>query len=449
MSSRLKSTLKLIKSKTPGSVSLRFRDFRLYWTGQVISVSGQQMSWVAQGWLIYELTGSKLLLGAAGLAQAIPSTLLTLLGGVAADKFDQRRLLIWIQILQALLLSLLATLCVTETVQIWHLFAIITCTSAIGSFENPTRSALFPHLLERHALLDAVALNSTVHPGTRMVAPAIGGLLLGQVTELSSAMAGAGVIYFLTAAGFAVSALMIWMVKLPPVKKAGKSSVAHDLTAGLKFIAKNHIFAFLIGMTYSIQFFGAAAQSLFPVFAKDILHTNASGLGFLYSALGVGSLLGAILSASLVASRKRGLYMIGGIIVTAIFFGVFAFSTVFAISLAALAVSGAGQAMFNVAAQSTLQILVPNDLRGRVMGVWALTHSSIQPMGQLTMGGTAALFSAPIAVFLGAGILLAIGLFLAAPNKRARDVGKVVEMSARPSHSYAPDAESSETKSLL
>ncbi len=449
MSSSLKSTFNLIKSKTPGSVSLRYRDFRLYWTGQVISVSGQQMSWVAQGWLIYELTGSKLLLGAAGLAQAIPSTLLTLLGGVAADKFDQRRLLMGIQVMQMLLLSILATLCVTETVQIWHLFAIITCTSAIGAFENPTRSALFPHLLQRHALLDAVALNSTVHPGTRMVAPAIGGLLLGQVTSLSSsAMVGAGAVYYITAAGFAVSALMIRLVKLPSVKRSGKTSVAHDLTAGLKFIAKNRIFALLIGMTYSIQFFGAAAQSLFPVFAKDVLHTNASGLGFLYSALGVGSLLGAILSASLVASRKRGLYMIGGAVVTALFFGVFAFSTVYSLSLIALAISGAGQSMFNVAAQSTLQILVPNDMRGRVMGVWALTHSSVQPLGQLEMGAVAAALSAPWAVFIGAGALLAIVLFVAAPNRRIRDVGKVVEMNSETSQNYATAGVRSETEPL-
>lgn len=438
MTSRFKSAFNVIKSKTPGSVSLKFRDFRLYWAGQVISVSGQQMSWVAQGWLIYELTGSKLLLGAAGLTQAIPSTLLTLLGGVVADKVDQRRLLIAIQIAQVMLLSLLATLCITETVHIWHLFAIITCTSAIGSFENPARSALFPNLLERHALLDAVALNSTVYPGTRMVAPAIGGLIAGQVEAAASATVAAGVIYFLTAAGFAVSALMIFMVKLPPVKRSGKSGVVHDLTAGLTFIAKNRIFAFLIGMTYSIQFFGAAAQSLFPVFAKDVLNTGPSGLGLLYSGLGLGSLLGAILSASLVASVKRGWYMIGGIIVTALFFGVFAVSTSLLVSLAALAISGMGQSLFNVAAQSTLQILVPADMRGRVMGVWALTHSGVQPMGQLTMGSVAAISSAPWAVALGAVTLLAIGVFLAVPNKRVRDVGKQADTNAGTDHRYVP-----------
>ncbi len=447
MISRFKSTVSFIKSRTPGNVSLRSKDFRFYWTGQVISVSGQQMSWVAQGWLIYELTGSKFLLGAAGLTQAIPATLLTLLGGVVADKFDQRRLLIGIQLVQMVLLSILATLCLTETVHVWHLFAIITCTSAIGSFENPTRSALFPHLLERHALLDAVALNSTVHPGARMVAPAIGGLILGQVTSLSSsAMIGAGVIYFLTAAGLVVSVLMISMVKLPPVKRSAKTSVAHDLTIGLKFVAKNRIFALLIGMTYSIQFFGASAQSLFPVFAKDVLHTDASGLGFLYSALGLGSLLGAIFSASLVGSTKRGWYMVGGAIITGAFFAAFGLSTVYTLSLIALAIAGAGQSMFNVAAQSTMQILVPNDMRGRVMGVWALTYSTFQPMGQLSMGGVAAVLSAPLAVAMGAGTLMAIGLFLAAPNRRLRDVGKVVEMIAQPSHSYAAAGVESDIK---
>src|SRR5688572_3880434 len=190
----------------PGATALRHRDFRLFWSGYVTEVAGQQMLWVAQGWLIYELSGSAVLLGAAGLARAIPGTLLSFIGGALADKLDQRRLLIAVQFVQMLLLATMGLLTVTGAVAVWHLLVIVSASAAAQSFENPARQAIFPRLVPRDDLMDAVALTSTVHPGTRFAGPFLGGLLMTQVRlATGDPLAGAAVLFFLTSFGYVVN----------------------------------------------------------------------------------------------------------------------------------------------------------------------------------------------------------------------------------------------------
>ncbi|MDA1036253.1 MAG: MFS transporter, partial [Chloroflexi bacterium] len=182
--------------------ALRHREFRLYYIGYVISVSGQQMLWMLEPWLVYEMTGSKVLLGVSALAQAIPATALVLLGGVAADKFDQRKLLIMVQIGNMLLLGLFAALALTELLEYWHILAIAFVHSAVGSFENPARQSMFPHLVDRASMPNAVALNSSIHPGTRILAPVVGGFILALVVGITdSPRIAAGSVLLVTVAG--------------------------------------------------------------------------------------------------------------------------------------------------------------------------------------------------------------------------------------------------------
>src|SRR5687768_8187990 len=205
--------------KLPGAIALKHRDFRLFWTGYVTEVAGQQMLWVAQGWLIYELSGSAVLLGAAGLARAIPSTLLSFIGGALADKLDQRRLLIAVQAVQMSLLATLGTLTLLSVVEVWHLLLIVSGSAAAQSFENPARQAIFPRLIPRTALMDAVALNSTVHPGTRFLAPVLGGLLMTQVRVVSGEpLLGAATLFYLTALGYVVNAAFLYSIRLDKVE---------------------------------------------------------------------------------------------------------------------------------------------------------------------------------------------------------------------------------------
>jgi MFS family permease len=408
--------------RLPGSDALRFRDYRLFWFGYVTEVSGQQMLWVAQGWLIYELSGSAVLLGAAGLARAVPATVLSFVGGALADKFDQRRLLIGVQLVQMTLLLALGTLTATGQVEVWHLFVLLSASAAAQSFENPSRQAIFPRLVPGSALMDAVALNTVVHPGSRFFGPFLGGLLMAQVRLLTdSDLAGAATLFYITSLGYVMNAAFLYLIRMPRVEAVpAKTSLFQDMVMGVKFIARNHIFTFLIAMTYCSQFFGWSFQSLFPVFAKDVFGGGEFELGLMYSALGAGSFIGATLAPNLGRTFPRGLLIIGGFLAEGLLLVLFSSLPLLGPALVVLVFTGISQATFNVSAQSTLQYLVPNDYRGRVMGIWGMTYSTVQPLGQMQMGAIAGAVSAPFAVMVGGLGMIAFSVALALPNGRLR-----------------------------
>ena len=429
----------------PGAVALRNVDFRRYWTGHVMAVSGQQMLWVAQGWLIYELSGSAILLGVAGLARAIPATALSLVGGAMADKVDQRRLLVGLQIAQMGLLALLGTLTLLEEVRVWHLMLIVSLSSGMLAFENPARQAIFPRLVPRAALMDAVAANSTIHPGARFFGPVLGGLLMAQIrvwTDLP--LAGAATMFYITALGYLLNARFLYLIHLPRIEGSGKkSSMIEDVSKGIRLIVRSPIFSVLIGMTYCSQFFGWSMQSLFPIFAKDVFNGGEFELGLLYSSLGAGSLVGAAVASNLTGVRRRGRLIIAGFIAGGAILLLFSVVPVFELALAVLVVLGVAQAQFNVSAQSTLHHLVPDEFRGRVMGVWGMTHTSVQPMGQLQMGAMAALLSAPLAVTLGGVAIVVVGVMIAVSHVRLRNLtidGDRTSEAAREPREAAPSA---------
>lgn len=401
--------------------ALRYRDFRTFWLGNVISVAGLQGQWVAEGWIVYELTGSKVLLGGLGLVRAIPATLMALLGGAMADKVDQRRLLMTTQFVEAASLIVLATLAVSGTIEVWHIMLVAFISSGVGAFENPARQALFPHLIERSALMNAVALNSTIHPGTRILGPAVAGVLLASMQHSTgSATIAAGAVYYVAAAGLVVFAACVNRVRIPPVARTANASLLQDISSGLKMVWKDRTYASLIGVTYYNTFFAISVSTLFPVFAKDVLEVGPSGLGLLYTAMGVGNLAGAISAAGLGNLKERERLIMTGIVVQGVFLIAFALSDVFALSLATIGIMGLGSSLQQVSIQSTLQLLVPDGFRGRVMGLWGLTHTSVAPLGQMEMGAVAALASAPFAAGIGGALVILLVLLALAPNRRIR-----------------------------
>ena len=403
--------------------ALRSRDFRKFWLGFVISVSGLQMLWMVQGWLVYELSNSKILLGVVGLAQAAPSIALTFVGGVLADRWDQRSLIIVSLFLQVLVLASLAALSFLEVVEVWHVLVAVSLRAAIGSFEAPARHAMFPHLLDRSSLTSAIALNASIHPGTRIFGPALAGLILWAVVEgTSSAKIAAGSIFALTALGLAVFALLLLRVHMPPVRRSRGATMLHEIVAGIGLLWRRRIFGLLIGTTYYSHFFALSVTALFPVFAKDILGVGPSGLGFLYTATGIGSLVGALTVAQMGGPRRWRSMIVGGLVVQGAFLALFAYSSWYPLSLFALLVMGAGSAQFNVAAQSTIQLLVTNEFRGRIMGVWELTHSGARPLGEIQVTTVATLLTPEAAVALGGALVVAFALLVVAPNRRIREL---------------------------
>ncbi|MBM2811079.1 MAG: major facilitator superfamily 1 [Chloroflexi bacterium] len=394
--------------------ALQHHDFRLYWIGFVISISGQQMLWMLEPWLIYELSGSTVYLGINALAQAIPATALVLIGGVIADKFDQRKLLIGVQIAYVALLSLIAGLALTELLEVWHILVLAFIKSALGSFENPARQSLFPHLIPRDLMPNAVALNATIHPGTRIGAPVVGGFLLAlTLGATGSPRIAAGCVMLIGIAGIAVYTVMLAMIHVPPITRAKSGGMVSDMAEGVRFIWRNPVFAFLIGLAYFHMFFGYSVGVMFPVIAKDVLHVGPDALGIMWSAMGAGSLAGVFLAAYLSAVRHQRAIITWGQVAMGGGMIAFALTPLYWLSMALLFVVGAGASVLNVAIQQNLQMLVPNQLRGRVIGVWSMVHSSIRPMGEMQFSGVAALVSAPFALILSGAVVVAAAAFFA------------------------------------
>ncbi len=401
--------------------ALRHRDFRLYWVGFVVSVSGQQMQWMIEGWLIYQLSGSALLLGVNGVAQLVPSMALTLFGGALADKFDQRKLLVTVQMLFIVVLGALAAMGLLGLLTAWHVIAGGFVLSAIGAFEGPARQAMFPHLVPRDAMPSAVALNAMIHPGTRVLAPVLGGLFSAVVFDASaSASVAGGAIFALAAFAVAVYAGTLLRVRLPVVTRARGRTVLGDMADGVKYIWRQRIFTFLIGMAYYNMLFGISMSVLFPVFAKDVLFVGPEGLGFMWGAMGVGSVAGVFVASSFTLPTQQRPLLVGGSLTLGLFMIAFALSTWYWVSLVLLFVIGLGASAFNVAIQTNLQMLVANELRGRVMGIWSMVHTSVRPAGEMQFGAVAALLCAPIAFIVSGALIIAFALAYVAPSSQIR-----------------------------
>ena len=399
--------------------ALKHRDFRFYWIGFVISVSGQQMLWMIEGWLIYELSGSALLLGVHGAAQFVPSTTLTLFGGAIADKFDQRKLLITVQVLFVIILGGLSVLGLLDLLTAWFVIAGGFLLSIAGAFEGPARQAMFPHLVAKEKMPSAVALNAMIHPGTRVLAPVIGGLISAWVLDTSgSASVAGGAVFGIAVVGVIIYALMLAQFHLPPIRRNRENSVLQDMLAGLKYVWDKRIFAFLIGTAWYSMIFGISLTILFPVFAEDVLFVGPEGLGYLWGAMGIGSISGVFLASSRAKpSQQRGL-LIGGLLFIGIFMIAFALSTWYWLSLFLVFLIGLGASVFNVAIQTNLQMLVDSEYRGRVMGIWSMVHTSIRPVGEFYFGSMAAIFSAPTAFIIGALFILVFTVGYLMPSKQ-------------------------------
>ena len=440
----MSSILESISAKVRVFSALRYRDFRLYWFGQIVAVSGLQMVIVAEGWLIW-MWRSEFLLGAVGLSRAVPAVLLTLFGGAVADKVELRRFLIWVESVAAFALFVLATLTFTGLVQIWHIFAVAFTFGIIQAFDQPARQALFPHLLDRRELMNAVSLNSTIWPGTKIFGPALAGFIIAKVGEAThSPLVGAATAFYLACLGFSFFCLILFLLKVPAFERSRGRNILREIEDGVIFVWRHRLFTFLIGMNFLSIFLVATHATLLPVFASDILKGDASTLGTLHAASGIGSLAGALFAANFGSIRNRGWLIMGGLATQALFVLLFGFSRMITISLMLQLLAGFGHALFMVSAQTTVQSQVPDQFRGRMMAIWGMNYGVMFPLGQIQMGSVAS-FSrfylsgllgryagAPFTVILGATVMLVVSIL---GIGRIRELGRQeLENQPEPTH---------------
>lgn len=395
--------------------ALRSPNYRLYWTGQVVSVMGQTMEHVALAWLVFLLTDSALSLGLSGLFQAAPRIALSLIGGAVADRVDRQRLLVATQVICGSLYFLIGFLVFTGLVQVWQVFLIAFIFGGVRSFDGPSRQAILPHVVERDNIPNAVALGNLAWEVPRLVGPALAGVLIGLV--------GIGQTFIIAGCGFFTAATLFALMRLDRAAfQRSERSLARNMVDGLAYIARNQVFLILIGFTFFNSVFGMSYQVLMPVFARDILHVGSQGLGMLHAFVGAGAIIGSVLAAVVAQSGGRGLRSLLGATAFGLTLIGFAASQVFLLSGAFLLLAAVASNVYMVSVNTMLQMRLPDEYRARVMGVWSMTWS-LTSVGGMFAGGVAEFAGAPAAVALGGGLVagMAVVVAVALPRIRALD----------------------------
>jgi MFS family permease len=384
--------------------ALRHRNYRLYWFGQLSSVLAQNMEGVAQGWLVLELTNSPLLLGVTGLTFAAPTIALTLLGGVIADRADRRRIMIFSQSASALNFLLLATLIVSGWIALWQVMALAFVSGCVRAFDRPSRMALLPQMVPKEDIANAVAVGGTIWQLNRLVGPALAGMLIYLV--------GIGPTYYFCF-GASLTAVAVWLgIRLRTQSPAPASGgVLKNMAEGLNFIRKNEIYFLFIGMIFFNSAFGMAYLVLMPVFARNVLDVGSQGFGFLQSLGGAGALFGVLAVAWFSHSRRKGFQALAGAMAFGILLISFALSRSYALSLAIAFALGAASQFYMTTISTVLQVNLPNELRGRVMGIYGLAWE-LMPVGGMISGAIAEFAGAPIAVGFGGFMVAAMALLV-------------------------------------
>jgi MFS family permease len=392
--------------------ALRHQNFRLFAAGQLISLVGTWMQQVAQAWLIYRLTNSALLLGAIGFANQIPVFFLGAIGGHVADRYDRRRVLLITQTLSMILAFALAALTLSGRVREWHLFVLSVLLGMVNAFDIPARQAYLVQLVDREDLINAIALNSSMFNGARIVGPAIAGLLVAAIGE--------GWCFFANAVSYIAVIIGLMMITTPRFVAEHGRSVWANISEGFRFVGKAAPVRALLLLIGAVSFTAMPYSVLMPLFADRVLHTGARGLGILMGAAGAGALIGSLALASRSSVKGLGRWVAISCAIFGAALAAFAMSRTFALSAALLVIAG-GAVMVQMASSNTLiQSMVPDALRGRVMSVYIMMFVGLGPIGALLAGSIAERIGAPLTV-AGGGIitvLAAIVFFLRLPSLR-------------------------------
>jgi MFS family permease len=388
--------------------ALQYRNYRLYFTGQSLSLIGTWMTRIATGWLVYRLTGSAMLLGAVGFAGQVPVFVLAPFAGVLADRWNRHRVLVVTQALAMIQSALLAVLALTDLITITHVIVLATCQGLINAFDMPARQALVVQMVdERRDLPNAIALNSSMVNAARMVGPSIAGLLIAWVGE--------GVCFLVDAVSYiAVIATLLMMRLRPPVQPAVPKRVVAELVGGWRYAAGFAPVRAILALLAVLSLAAMPYAVLMPIVASRILHGGAHTLGFLMAASG----LGALGAGAYLASRSSVLGL-GRVIVLAVagagagLVGL-SQSNVLWLSLMLMPIIGAG-VMIEIAASNTLlQTMVDDDMRGRVMAFYTMAFVGTMPFGSLIAGAFADRFGAPTTLLVGGvACIVGAGVFLA------------------------------------
>jgi MFS family permease len=400
--------------------SLRHPNYRLYLTGQLVSVCGTWMQQVALSWLVYRLTGSATLLGVVGFASQIPVFALGPIGGVISDRYSCHRVAVWTQcaaLLQALLLALLTLM---GWIHPLHIILLGVALGVVYAFDMPARQALVHQLVDSEDLANAVALNSTMINAARIVGPSLAGLIVAKFGE--------GVCFMINAVSYVavIAALLAMKLSDRQHPSAETSSIANSLIEGGRYTLATTPIRDVLSLLGVVGFMGMPYMTLMPVFAAHVHKSGADALGLMLGAVGFGALIGALFLA-----QRKNIVGLGRVIVIAtIAFGVglilFTVSQMFWLSLLLLAAVGCGWMILIAASNTALQTLADDPMRGRVMSLFSMMIVGMAPFGSLLAGWAADQFGAPLVVAIGGGFCAVAGGIFARQLPRLRQAAKPI-----------------------
>jgi len=375
--------------------ALHHRNFQLFFAGQLISLIGTWMQSVAQSWLVYRLTGSSLQLGAVGFASQIPVFLVAPLGGIAADRLNRQRVVIGTQVASMILAFILAALTLSHTVQVWHVFVLASLLGVVNAVDIPARQSFLVDMVGKEDLMNAIALNSSMFNGARIIGPAIAGILVAKIGE--------GWCFFANAVSYIAVIIGLVMMRVPrPSRLASSGPALAHIIEGFRFARHTTPIRALLLLLGLVSLVAMPYTVLMPVFADKVLHGGARGLGILMGATGVGALLGALTLATRAGVTGLGRWVAfscGGFGISLV---LFSFSRNFWISAVLLLPVGFCMMLQMSSSNTLIQAMVPDHLRGRVMAMYTMMFMGMAPFGSLFAGALADKLGAPFTLSIGA-----------------------------------------------
>jgi MFS family permease len=382
--------------------ALKHRNFRLFFAGQLVSLIGSWMQYTAQGWLVYQLTGSKVLLGTVAAAGSLPMLLLSVWGGSVADRHSKRTVVFFTQTGMMLLAFVFGALVWTGHIQPSHILVLAALGGVATAFDMPARQAFTVEMTGRQDLMNAVSLNSSIVNGARVVGPAVAGFLMAQV--------GMAWCFLLNGLSFMAVLGGLLMMRLPrfvpPVEPA---STGRHMLEGFAYVAGHRRLRILLLLFAVVGIFGWSYSVLMPAYATEILHVGERGYGALLSANGLGALLGALTVATYGNRVRPRIMIFGGLWLFSAMLLLLAVVRWYPLVLACMALGGWGMLLYFATTNTLIQTSVSDEMRGRAMGIWALVFGGMMPIGGLESGSLSQVVGVPWTVAVGAVICAGAG----------------------------------------
>jgi predicted MFS family arabinose efflux permease len=390
--------------------AFQYRDFRLMWIGACTSSIGTWMQIVAQGWLIYRLSHSARLLGLDQFLAGLPIFLFTIIGGVVADRAERRKILLmsqWLQMASAGTLTVLVAMGLTH---VWPILCLSFVSGLAQAFGGPAYSALIPTLVDKEDMPNAIALNSIQFNLAVTVGPALAGITLARLGEKWC--------FGLNALSFLAPIISLSMISARFVPENTKQSMYNSLAQGIKFIWHHGSMVGLIVLAFLMTFLSMPMRTYIPVFVKDIFHRGPETFGYLLSVMGIGSICGSLAVAGIGNIRNKGRFALTMLICLGLGITVFSLSKSLPLSYSVLVLVGASMMAVFATVTSLVQLIITNEMRGRVMSVYNFAFRGGMPMGNLLSGWLVPMFTAPIVLAANGLVLVLVAVYFLVVQRR-------------------------------